>query len=99
MSIGEYWILNPADVHESDYIEAMVIDIDNVLGYGANVVLYQMVIKRYVAASNVDDKLAWTFKSDQGGISPVPANTYFQARYHSVGSTDIKLVVGINTYK
>ncbi len=61
-----------------DYFKFQVIDIDNILGYGANFVLSTWVDKWYVASDN------WIFHQSQtSGL--VYGSLYLRAEFHSTG--------------
>ena len=63
-----------------DYIQAQVIDIDNVLGFGANTVLKNYIVKRYLHPTNASVDLV------VAGAGKIPQNTYLRIKYVSVGT-------------
>lgn len=73
--------------NEGDYFEMEVIDIDNILGYGENIVLTTFVVKEYV---NTEIKHN-VIESPQGDL--IPAGVYLRARYVSVGESAPTLIV------
>ena len=70
-----------------DYFEMEVIDIDNVLGYGANTILSTFVVKEYI---NTELKRN-IVESEQGDL--IPAGVYLRARYVSVSTSAPTLIV------
>lgn len=62
-----------------DWIECKVVDKDNILGYGANLVLNQFVYKWFVHPSGVQHL-------EVGYAASIPQNTYIRVEYHSVGT-------------
>jgi len=64
-----------------DWIEAQVVDIDNVLGYGSNVVLNQYIYKRFIhpGLSSVQLNLPYAGK--------IPQNCYLRIIYHNTSTT------------
>jgi hypothetical protein len=70
-----------------DYAESQIIDIDNLLGYGANTVLKTYVRKKYLFDSQLQSIIA----SAPGAI---PVGLYIRVVYHSVGTvTDPKIFI------
>jgi hypothetical protein len=77
-----------------DYIEAQVIDIDNILGLGANTVLKQYIIKRHLHPSATCVDLVVQ------GAGKVLEDLYLRIKYHSVGTvTDPTFYVNYHLYK
>jgi hypothetical protein len=77
-----------------DYIEAQVIDIDNVLGLGVNTVLKQYITKKYLHPDlkRIDLTLDYAGK--------IPQNTYLRLKYHSVGTTnDVDFCINYHLHK
>lgn len=71
-----------------DYIEAQVIDIDNVLGGGVNTVLKHYIKKRYLHPNENNSLINLPY----AGL--IPEDVYLRVIYHSVGtSTDINLAI------
>lgn len=66
------------DAIHGDWIEVQIIDIDNVLGFGANTVLRQYITKFFI---NPNDNLE--VKSPY--IGNIPLNVYIRFIYHSTG--------------
>lgn len=69
-----------------DSVDFKVVDVDNVLGYGAGTVLESFGTNWYVAAD----------KQDQGHIrmpysAEIIANLYIRVTYHSVGGTNVSV--------
>lgn len=76
-----------------DYIEAQIIDIDNVLGLGANTVLKHYIVKRYLHP----DVKCVNLELDYAG--KIPQNTYLRIKYHSVGTTnDVDIAVNYHLH-
>ena len=65
-----------------DYIEVQIIDIDNVLGGGANTVLDPFVKKRYLHSNSDYTSLILDY------AGKIPKDTYLRVKYHSVGTTN-----------
>jgi len=63
-----------------DYVECQIIDLDNVLGYGAGTVLSQYVKKWYLDPS----KSSIRVESPYAGS--LPDGVYVRVKYHSVGT-------------
>jgi hypothetical protein len=77
-----------------DYVCVKVVDVDNVLGYGADTVLSDYVKDWPV---HPDGKTLIT--SNSLTTDPIPQNTYIQVKYVSIGtSTDVTAIVGINAF-
>jgi len=74
-----------------DYVECQIIDVDNVLGYGANTVLTQYVKKWYLDPNTT--KLI--LESPYAGA--LPNGVYVRIKYHSVG-TEIDPSIMINYF-
>lgn len=76
-----------------DYIEAQIVDVDNVLGYGAGTVLKHYIKKRYLHpdVKYVDLSLDYAGK--------IPQNTYLRIKYHSVGTVlDVDFAVNYHLH-
>lgn len=72
-----------------DYIKAQVVDVDNVLGYGANTVLNEYIHKRYVHPDLKKSELEVPY------AGKVPQNTYLRIVYVSVGAV-LNVNVAVN---
>jgi hypothetical protein len=77
-----------------DTMDFQVIDIDNVLGYGANTVL-----KQFGTSWNVDHE-----KCDQGAnvynfLARLYAGLYIRIVYHSVGATNVTVKLNLRLFK
>ena len=76
-----------------DYITAQVVDVDNVLGYGAGTVLNEYIKKRYVHPDIGKSELEVPY----AGL--IPQNTYLRIKYTSVGtSTDVNIAVNYSLH-
>lgn len=62
-----------------DWLEAQIIDIDNVLGLGANTVLKHYIKKRYLHPSDHCASVNLPYAGE------VPKDVYLRIKYHSVG--------------
>lgn len=70
-----------------DYVTFQVIDIDNVLGYGANVVIKEYIVKAYLNNHG-------TFEDYDDAGAYLPVGLYLRCIYHNVkteGSTKVKI--------
>ena len=77
-----------------DYVECQVIDIDNVLGMGANTVLTQYLTKWYIDPSTT------RFSLESPYAGNVPNGCYMRAIYHSVGtSNDVDIAINYFFHK
>lgn len=77
-----------------DYVECQVIDIDNVLGYGADTVLTQYISKWYLDPSTT----RFCLESPYAGN--VPNGCYMRMIYHSVGTVnDVDICVNYFFHK
>jgi hypothetical protein len=72
----EYWTTDSAS---GDWAAFQIIDIDNILGHGPNLILKQYIIKRFLCCGCVH-----TIKPYAPG--EVPIGLYFRVIYHSVGT-------------
>lgn len=77
-----------------DSIDFKVVDVDNVVGYGAGVVLDTFAIGWFVAAD----------KQDQGEIrlpysAEVIANLYLRVIYNSTGGTNVPVRINLFAHK
>lgn len=71
-----------------DYVVLQVIDIDNVLGYGANTVLKEYVHKRYIHPDLKYDEVELPY----AGL--IPQNVYLRVKYTSIGtSNDVNVAI------
>lgn len=80
---GRYQITS---FNEGDYLEFEVVDLDNVLGYGAGVVL-----SRYIETEHIETTNAVEIKLDDAALLPV--GVYIRARLVSVGAAAGQLKV------
>lgn len=75
------------DAEHGDYIEIQILDIDNILGYGANTVLQTYLKKWYI-----DYRGKNTLEVPYAGY--IYKNLYLRLKYTSVGTTyDVKVAV------
>jgi hypothetical protein len=77
-----------------DKVTFQVVDIDNVLGYGANVVLKQFGTDVYMAPG-----LTRQVNADSVYPAKVFAGLYLRIKYTSVGETNPTLLVRYNLHK
>lgn len=71
-----------------DYVSLQVVDKDNILGYGAGLVLHEWIVKWYVDPT----RKTWSVTSDFGGT--ILKDLYIRVKYTSVDTetdTDVKL--------
>jgi hypothetical protein len=87
---GGYWIGTQAAI--GDYVEISIVDKDNVLGYGAGLVVGTFVATDYVWAEK-----KWEVITDD--VKTVPSFLYFRIRYYSVGTSDVDLIGWYNLRK
>lgn len=89
---GKYMIYGAAMIYDNavngDYIAFQIVDKDNVLGYGANVVLNEWVKKWYVPFA----EKRWKVTSDVVTQLPV-AGLYARLKYTSTGATDVPIKI------
>lgn len=69
-----------------DWVDIVVIDKDNIIGYGNDVVLSQYVKKWYI-----DPSRSMSIKTTYAG--KIPANLYIRVNYHNVGNTDVDVAI------
>ena len=69
-----------------DWAAFSIIDKDNVLGYGVDVVIKKYVLKKYVFSS---------VHIECNAFAPgaVPVGLYLRCEYHSTGSSDVKFAI------
>lgn len=82
------------DHHEDDCFKLKLIDVENLLGYGANYVLYTFINNWNVASD----------KQDQGAFrlsysAEIPTGLYLRCEYTSFGTTDVKLKINHSLHK
>jgi len=74
-----------------DFIEMMLVDVDNILGYGNDFVVATWIKKWFVPMN----QNYWVVKSDM--TSSIPAGLYVRLKYTSTGNTqDVNL--GVNLF-
>ncbi len=73
--------------NDGDYLDIQVIDIDNVLGYGAGTVLATFVYKEYINTERKYNEIT----SEDG--NKIPTGVYLRAKYVSVGASAPTLIV------
>lgn len=77
-----------------DSIVAQVIDKDNVLGSGANVVLKTYIIKRYIHPSENESAINLPY------VGSIPQNVYLRIKYVSTGAVlDVSVAVNYFFHK
>lgn len=75
------------DAEIGDYVSAKVIDIDNILGYGAGTILKEWIVKWYVIPNQ-------QMKITQDSAGEVLEGLYLRLSYTSVGTVnDVKVLV------
>lgn len=79
------------DAAWGDSIRLQVVDVDNVLGYGAGVVLDEFATT-WLVNPQAYDQGQWRLEYS----AEVPANFYIRLIYNSVGATDVG--VGVNMF-
>ena len=84
LSGGAY--VTDGNVAPGDKVEFEIVDVDNVLGLGAGVVLARYVEDEFVVPNDKVD-----IPTETGKL--VPAGVYFRTKYVSLGSTDLVLIV------
>lgn len=101
---GDYKILNDSLIDGAvvlvknsalgDKVTLQVIDIDNIIGYGANVVLGQYVTNWYI---NPDS----TFQVDLKSAYPakILAGLYLRVSYTSVGANNVDFLINYKLHK
>lgn len=67
---------------DTDYIDVLIEDVDNLLGMGADVVLATMALTKYVRPDFEYMRLA-------DSVKLIPAGIYICLKYHSTGSQDV----------
>ncbi len=87
LQAGYYWLKGPS---EGDKVSISIVDIDNVLGLGANNVLSQYVSDMYVPPWDHADKIEATT------VASIDAGLYIRIVYTNTGASDVKLGI---TYK
>lgn len=73
--------------NDGDYLDIQVIDIDNVLGYGAGTVLATFVYKEYINTERKYNEIT----SEDG--NKIPTGVYLRAKYVSVNTNAPTLIV------
>lgn len=87
-------VLHTANQVLGDLISFVIIDIDNVLGFGANTVLSD-----YMKEYPVDPSGKTEFISESITESTIPQNTYCRLSYKSIGTTsDVEGVLGLKSF-
>lgn len=77
-----------------DYIRFQVVDVDNVLGYGAGVVLDEFATTWYL-----DDTVCTQSRPDVWYSAEVVTNLYIRVKYTSVGATDVEVKINLCNHK
>jgi hypothetical protein len=77
-----------------DYCDMQVIDKDNVLGYGANVVLNQFVTKWYMRSDAQEQ-----FEKSLPYPSKLLSGLYLRIVYHSIGSVDVDVAMNYELHR
>jgi hypothetical protein len=77
-----------------DYAHVQIVDIDNMLGYGANTVLRQFITNWYMrsdAQQQIETELSYPAK--------ILAGLYIRIVYHSTGSTNVSVAMNYDLHK
>lgn len=69
---------------DGDYVEFEVVDVDNILGYGANFVVNKMAETKYVRANQEYLRIS-------DAIKTIPAGLYLRLKYVSIGGQNVIL--------
>jgi hypothetical protein len=77
-----------------DYIRFQIVDVDNVIGYGAGVVLDEFATTWYL-----DPDLCSQPRPDVWYSAEVIANLYIRVKYTSVGATDVEVKINLCNHK
>lgn len=77
-----------------DYITCQVVDKDNVIGYGAGVVLGQYVTNWYM---NPAVSVQLNFKSSYP--AKIFGGLYLRIKYHSVGASNVEVIINYILHK
>lgn len=73
-----------------DYLRFQIVDVDNVLGYGAGAVLDEFATTWYM-----DDTQRVQPKVDLWYSAEVLANLYIRVKYTSVGATNVEIKINL----
>ncbi len=87
-------ILNTISSTFGDYVHLQVIDIDNVLGYGANVILGQYCTSWFMRS---DSQEQLNEKTDYP--AKLLAGVYLRLAYHSTGADDVIITLNYRLHK
>lgn len=87
---GTFWADDNAKI--GDHIHFQVVDVDDILGGGAGAVLSEYVEDVYVVPEE-----RRTFHSGQA--AEVVKDLYLRTTYHSVGNSDVAVLVDFLTFK
>lgn len=77
-----------------DYIRFQVVDVDNILGYGAGVVLDEFASTWYL-----DHTTCTQARPDVWYSAEVIANLYIRVKYTSVGATNVEVKINLCNHK
>jgi hypothetical protein len=77
-----------------DYIDCQVVDVDNILGYGAGTVLGQYVYNWYV---NPNETFQFNYESKYP--AKIFGGLYLRFSYVSVGTTNVDIIVNYTLHK
>lgn len=78
---------------QGDYVRFQVVDVENVIGYGAGVMLDEFVRKRFVASEKYTAMISSRFPAK------LKAGLYLRVIYTSVGSTDVFVAINYDISK
>ena len=79
------------DAVDGDWVEIKIVDVDNVLGYGAGTVVGTFVNKWYIDSNRTD----WGHQCDFA--KTIPEGVYVRLAYHSTGTVN-DVPVKLNLY-
>ena len=97
---GEYEITG--NVHTDDFIEFMITDEDNVLGYGQGFVVDKFLETEKIMPGQYSIIFPYNKKIKvEGAAAKIPPFLYLTTRYKSYGSSenDIKLIVRLAPWR
>jgi len=75
-----------------DYIEIDIVDLDNIFGYGAGLVLKQYCIKMYIDPTTINN-LECPFAPGR-----IPINLYVRCKYHSTGTQNVQVYLNLMVF-
>lgn len=79
---------------EADTLGLQVVDIDNVLGYGAG-----LVLKTFAITWNVDSSVSDQGRDIYNFVAKLPAGVYLRINYTSTGAVDVTVKLNCSLHK